>query len=308
MAASLCWSCHAPVMWAWQWIMAAAFFFFLPIFLSALFGRPLAATIDPRVELMTKMTNPWGVRVREIKRKMEGKRPKPGATVRPPHPLCGGSFFFWVFFFAHHGEMPHLCSTRPSFSFLFFVRVNQELLARPWHGARGADRWCRPDSAARPPTRQELSARAAEDPGPCRERDPELALTAAPITGAELIAPLLGQVGGGGDWVGVGCGWVGGKDRREIACIYLHFIRSQKSILRPPMGEYVFPLSSNCHGGVRRPKHITLSVIRGRRENWVRGLLLQEMNSHHGTFGNMSSAAAGLQGSTWKALRSLQIE
>lgn len=50
------------------------------------------------------------------------------------------------------------------------------------------------NSAARPLTRQELSARAAEDPGPCRERDPELALTTAPITGAELIVPLLGRV------------------------------------------------------------------------------------------------------------------
>lgn len=61
------------------------------IFLSALFGRPLAATIDPRVELMTKMTNPWGARVREIKRKMEGKRPRP-AHCTPRSPLCGGSF------------------------------------------------------------------------------------------------------------------------------------------------------------------------------------------------------------------------
>lgn len=53
------------------------------------------------------------------------------------------------------------------------------------------------DRAARPPTRQELSAWAAEDPGPCRERDPELALTTAPITEAELIVPLLGWVWGG---------------------------------------------------------------------------------------------------------------
>lgn len=46
------------------------FFFFF----SVLFGRPLAATIDLRVELMTKMTNPWGARVREIMREMERDR------------------------------------------------------------------------------------------------------------------------------------------------------------------------------------------------------------------------------------------
>lgn len=50
------------------------------------------------------------------------------------------------------------------------------------------------DSAAQPPTRQKLSDRAAEDLGPCRERDPKLALTTATITGAELIVPLLGRV------------------------------------------------------------------------------------------------------------------
>lgn len=44
------------------------------LFFSALFGRPLAATIDLRVELMTKMTNPWGARVREIMREMERDR------------------------------------------------------------------------------------------------------------------------------------------------------------------------------------------------------------------------------------------
>lgn len=46
---------------------------FFPFF-SALFGRPLAATIDLRVELMTKMTNPWGAQVREIMREMERDR------------------------------------------------------------------------------------------------------------------------------------------------------------------------------------------------------------------------------------------
>lgn len=51
-------------------------------FFSALFGRPLAATIDLRVELMTKMTNPWGAQVREIMRETEreSKRPRPTCT------------------------------------------------------------------------------------------------------------------------------------------------------------------------------------------------------------------------------------
>lgn len=68
MAGFLLWSCHAPVIRARCWIMAITFFF------SALFGRPLAATIDLRVELMTKMTNPRGARVREIMREMERDR------------------------------------------------------------------------------------------------------------------------------------------------------------------------------------------------------------------------------------------
>lgn len=105
MAASLCWSCHAPVMCAWRQIVAVAIFFF--IFLSVLFGRPLAATIDPRVELMTKMTNPWGAQVREIEQKMEGKRPRL-AHYRPRPPSV-------VEVSAHRGEMPYLCSTGPSF-------------------------------------------------------------------------------------------------------------------------------------------------------------------------------------------------
>lgn len=101
------------------------------IFLSALFGRPLAATIDPQVELMTKMTNPWGVRVREIKQKIEGKKPKLARDM-PGYPLCGGTFCTrWrdATFMQHK-------------AIIFFMGVIQELLARPWHGARGADRWC----------------------------------------------------------------------------------------------------------------------------------------------------------------------
>ncbi|TNN88333.1 hypothetical protein EYF80_001549 [Liparis tanakae] len=57
----------------------------------------------------------------------------------------------------------------------------------------GSDRCCHPDSAARPPTRPELSAGASEDPGPCWERDPNLAPTTATITGADLIELLLGK-------------------------------------------------------------------------------------------------------------------
>lgn len=102
-------------------------FFF--IFHSALFGRPLAATIDPQVELMTKMTNPWGARVREIKRKTEGKRPRLYATF----PLWGGTFCtLWrdATFMQHEPAI------------FFFMGVIPELLARPWHGARGFDKWC----------------------------------------------------------------------------------------------------------------------------------------------------------------------
>lgn len=50
-----------------------------------------------------------------------------------------------------------------------------------------------PTAPARPPTTPELSAQAAEDPGPCWERDPDLAPTTAPVTGADLIALLLGE-------------------------------------------------------------------------------------------------------------------
>lgn len=64
----------------------------LSFFLHCL-ARPLAATIDPQVELMTKLTNPWGVRVREIKRKMEWKRPRPAhCTPSSPPPVRRGRF------------------------------------------------------------------------------------------------------------------------------------------------------------------------------------------------------------------------
>lgn len=88
---------------------------------------PLAATIDPQAELMTKMTNPWGARVREIKRKTEGKRPRLYAAFPP---------LWWKFL--HTVERRHIYAARARHS--FFVGVIQELLARPWHGARGADR------------------------------------------------------------------------------------------------------------------------------------------------------------------------
>lgn len=105
--------------------MAAAIFFHL----SALFGLPLAATIDPRVELMTKMTNPRGARVSEIKQKMEGKRPR-SAHWTPCFPPP-----WWKFL--HTVEGCHIYVARGRH---FFKGVVQELLARPWHGARGADR------------------------------------------------------------------------------------------------------------------------------------------------------------------------
>lgn len=65
---------------------------------SALFGRPLAATIDLQVELMTKMTNPWGAQVREIMREMEKdsqadqltqhNKTKHNTTYTHTHSLC----------------------------------------------------------------------------------------------------------------------------------------------------------------------------------------------------------------------------
>lgn len=181
-------------------------FFFL-LFFPALFGRPLAATIDLRVELMTKMTNPWGGRVREIMREMERDREGEQETKTNLHNMGMQSHTHTN---AHCTVFPH-CSQWLSSAYFglkhllprrdatfmqhkavisFWV---QELLARRWHGVPGADRCCHPNSAARPPTRQELSARAADDPGLCWERDPNLALTTAPITGADLIVSLLGE-------------------------------------------------------------------------------------------------------------------
>lgn len=69
----------------------------------------------------------------------------------------------------------------------------QELLVRCWHDVPNSDRCCHPDSAVRPPSRQEMSTQTADDPGPCWEHDPDLALTTAPITGADLIVSLLGK-------------------------------------------------------------------------------------------------------------------
>lgn len=86
MACFLLWSCHATVMRAWQWIMAITGFF--PLFFSALFARPLAATIDLRVEPMTNMVIPWGAPVREIMREMERKRKRPRPTHCTVFPLC----------------------------------------------------------------------------------------------------------------------------------------------------------------------------------------------------------------------------
>lgn len=195
MGSFLLWSCHAPVIQARWWIMAITFF-------PALFGRPLAAIIDLRVELMTKMTNPWGAQVREIMREMERDREGEQETetslrrdeITHKHILYCASTVLSV---AERGVFWLKCAVRRHATFMqhravisFWV---QELLGRCWHDAPGSDRCCHPDSATRPPSRQEMSAETAEDPGPCWEHDPNLALTTAPITGADLIVSLLGE-------------------------------------------------------------------------------------------------------------------
>lgn len=70
-------ACLLPAFWSdlvMRWWCEHRGGFFSPLLFSALFGRPLAATIDLQVELMTKMTNPWGAQVREIMREMERDR------------------------------------------------------------------------------------------------------------------------------------------------------------------------------------------------------------------------------------------
>lgn len=184
-------------------------YFSLSSFFSALFGRPLAATIDLRVELMTKMTNPWGVRVREIMREMERDREWEQETKTNLHNV-GTQTHAHTHMNTHCTASPR-CSQRLSSAYFWLKRLLlrrdatfmqhkavisagfRGFLARRWHGAPGVDRCCHPDSAARPPTRQELSARATEHPEPCREHDPNLALTTEPITRADLIVPLLGE-------------------------------------------------------------------------------------------------------------------
>lgn len=104
--------------------------FFSPLLFSALFGRPLAATIDLQVELMTKMTNPWGAQVREIMREMERDREGEQETKTSSHNTGVQSHTntHTVLYFhgalsgsapwskhLRRGEMPHLCSTRQSF-------------------------------------------------------------------------------------------------------------------------------------------------------------------------------------------------
>lgn len=64
-----------------------------------------------------------------------------------------------------------LCSTGPSFvpGFRLLPGTTLARRRRPLTGA------AIPTAPARPPTRHKLSARAAERPEPCRERDPDLA-------------------------------------------------------------------------------------------------------------------------------------
>lgn len=173
--------------------------FFFSLF-SALFGRPLAATIDLQVELMTKMTNPWGAQVREIMREMERDREgeqetktKSRNTIARKHTLhCVSAVLSLCLSF-----LVEAFASRRDATFMQHQAVisfwARELLVRCWHDAPSSDRCCHPDSAARPPTRQELSAQATEGPDPCWERDPNLALSTAPITGADLIVSLLGK-------------------------------------------------------------------------------------------------------------------
>lgn len=143
---------------------------------SALFGRPLAATIDLRAELMTKMTNPWGVRVREIMRKMErdreqgSGRPRPTCACAHVHtrthththasgtcvnthcavlPRCSQRWSSAQF--CCRGEMPHFIQHR--------AVICAGVEAPSWHDsgttAPAVDRCCHPDSAA-PATDQTL--------------------------------------------------------------------------------------------------------------------------------------------------------
>lgn len=193
-ASFLDWSSHALVMWARRW------FFFFP----ALFGRPLAATIDLQVELMTKMTNPWGAQVREIMREMWRETASERET--NSHNTCMSERTHirthtdcTVFPLCSHvavrlgwsmcgEERCHIYAAQGRHRFWVW-----EFIVCCWHDAHSSDRFCHPDSAARPPNRQEMSAQGVEDPEPCWEHDPNLALTTAPITGADLIVSLLGM-------------------------------------------------------------------------------------------------------------------
>lgn len=120
------------------------------------------------------MTNPWGGRVREIMREME--RHTEGEQETKTN--MGTQSHTQAHTEAHHSQwlssayfrLKRLLLRRDATFMQHKAVISfwvQKLLARRWHGAPGADRCCHPNSAARPPTRQELSARAAEDPGPC---------------------------------------------------------------------------------------------------------------------------------------------
>lgn len=205
MASFLVWSCHAPVMRAWRWIMAIAIFFFFFFFLHCLADHLLLQLtcewswwprwLTPGEAESGKSCERW----RETER--ESKRPRPTCTTwacNHTHTNAHCTVFphcsQWLSS-AYFG-LKHLLPRRDATFMQHKAVISfwvQELLARRWHGVPGADRCCHPNSAARPPTRQELSARAAEDPGLCWERDPNLALTTAPITGADLIVSLLGE-------------------------------------------------------------------------------------------------------------------
>lgn len=161
---------------AWQWIMAITIFF-------------LHCLAD---HLLLQLTCEWSwwprwltpgepksgkscARWKETERESKGPRPQR----RVFHAALSGELDWSA---CCLGGLPHLSSTM--LSILFGV---QGLLVRHWHRELCTDRCCHPNCVALPPTRQELSAGAAEDLGPCWERDPNLALAAAPINVAGLI-------------------------------------------------------------------------------------------------------------------------
>ena len=165
MASSPVWSCHAPVIRARRWIMAVTIFFFLVFFLHCLADHLLLQLtcewswwprwLTPGEPESGKSCERW----RETER--ESKRPRPNTpthTHTNTHTLYCASTAAEPSVFLRGRDATFMQREAVIF---FWV---QEFLARCWHDAPGSDRCCHPDSEARPPTRQELSARAARRP------------------------------------------------------------------------------------------------------------------------------------------------